>query len=86
MKRIITHKSFEDAYVKLPTEIQRRVDKKIKLLAENLSHPSLRVKKVKGKRNIYEGSINMGYRFLFLITENAYILLRIGRHDILENL
>lgn len=55
-------------------------------MARNITHPSLRVKRVQKYRHVYEGSINMDYRFLFLVTEDAYVLLRIGRHDMLERL
>jgi len=84
MKKIITHKSFENDYLKLSAGLQKRTDQKLKLLSENLSHPSLRVKKVRGREGVYEGSINIHYRFLFSITEDAYIILRVGTHNILE--
>ena len=50
----------------------------------DIAHPSLRVKRVRKYQDVFEGSINMDYRFLFQITTDAYILLRIGRHDVLE--
>lgn len=51
-----------------------------------MGHPSLRVKRVRKYEEVYEGSINLDYRLLFLITTEGYVLLRIGRHDILEKL
>lgn len=84
MKKIITHKNFENDYLKLTSVLRKRTDEKLRLLSKDFAHPSLRVKKVRGKQGIYEGSINMHYRFLFSITENGYIILRVGPHNILE--
>jgi len=39
---------------------------------------------MQGRAGIYEASINMQHRFLFQIDGSACILLRIGKHDILE--
>ncbi len=77
---------FKKDYKKLSSSIQKKTDEKIKILVENLSHPSLRVKKVKKYQNVLEGSINKNYRFLFQITSEGYLFLRIGKHDILEDL
>jgi mRNA-degrading endonuclease RelE of RelBE toxin-antitoxin system len=74
---------FKKDYKKLSTAIQNKTDEKIKLLVENLSRPSLRVKK-RRYQNVLEGSINKNYRFLFQITSKGYLFLRIGKHDILE--
>ena len=42
---------FKDDYQKLPKAAQEKFDKKILLFAENIRHPSLRVKKMKGHKN-----------------------------------
>jgi len=44
----------------------------------------VRVKRVRSRQGIYEGSINMDYRFLFSVEGDAISLLRIGRHDIID--
>lgn len=82
--RIIQSNDFEKGYLKLSQNVRKQTDAKLRLLVANLRHPSLRVKKVRGAQDIYEGSINMQYRFLFHIDGSACILLRIGKHDILE--
>jgi len=57
----------------------------LRLLAENFYHPSLRAKKIKGRRDeMYEASITMNYRILFQIEDDTYLLRRIGTHDILN--
>ena len=75
---------FKRDYKKLSPSIQKRTDEKLKLLVQNLSHPSLRVKRVQKYKGVLEGSVTKNYRFFFQITTEGYILLRIGKHDILE--
>ncbi len=83
MKLIRTQRFVED-YRKLAAQIQKQTDRKLRYLAQNVGHPSLRVKRVRNYDEVYEASINMDYRLLFLMTSEGYVLLRIGRHDILE--
>jgi len=83
--RLIQTTHFERDYKKLPASIQKRTDEKLKLLIQNVSHPSLRVRRVQKYKGVFEGSITRDYRFFFQITTEGYILLRIGKHDILEN-
>ncbi|MBI5189121.1 MAG: hypothetical protein HZA22_00405 [Nitrospirae bacterium] len=77
---------FERAYRKLTPEVQARFEEKMRLLiASNLRHPSLRIKKVKGSGNIWEGSIDMNYRFTFEPIEGGIRLRVIGPHKVVEN-
>ena len=48
---------------------------------DNIHHPSLRVKKMKGYENRREASIKMFYRFTFEIHEDYYLFRSIGPHD-----
>ena len=82
--RILTTKPFEEDYDRLPDSIKERVDKQLALLVENPRHPSLRVKKIKGHPNIWEGRITRQYRFTFQIIEDLWLLRRIGTHSILK--
>jgi len=82
--KLIRTNHFKRDYKKLPSAVRQLTDKKFRILVEDVSHPSLRVKKVQKYKDIFEGSISMDYRFLFQITSEGYILLRIGKHDILE--
>ncbi len=84
--RLIRTQRFLEDYRKLPPQVQKQTDRKLQYLAENVGHPSLRVKRVRKYEEVYEGNINMDYRFLFAISSEGYLLLRIGRHDILEKL
>ena len=82
--RILTTKPFDEDYDRLPDSIKERVDKQLALHLENPRHPSLRVKKIKGHPNIWEGRITRQYRFTFQIIEDLWLLRRIGTHSILK--
>jgi len=84
--KLIRTDHFTRDYKKLPARIQEQTDNKLRYLVRDIRHPSLRVKRVRRYRDIFEGSITTHYRFLFKITSGGYILLRAGRHDILEKL
>jgi mRNA-degrading endonuclease RelE of RelBE toxin-antitoxin system len=74
---------FKKQYQALPKEIQNAFDKKLKLFLNNRSHPSLRVKRIQGTKNRWEGSVSMNYRFTFEFSENTVFFRTIGTHDIL---
>jgi mRNA interferase RelE/StbE len=85
MKLIRTDRFLRD-YRKLPAQVRRHTERKLLYLVQDIGHPSLRVRRVRKYADVYEASITMQYRLLFQITAEAYVLLRIGRHDILEKL
>jgi mRNA interferase RelE/StbE len=70
-------------YGRLPVEIQGRVDKQLKMLFENTSHPSLRLKKIQGTDR-YEIRISRGYRLTFRFYDRIIELRRVGTHDLLK--
>jgi len=82
--QLIQTTHFKRDYKKLPSSIQKRTDEKLKLLIQNISYPSLRVKRVQKYKGVFEGSITKDYRFFFQITTEGFILLRAEKHDILE--
>jgi mRNA interferase RelE/StbE len=71
---------FRKSYVEAPVEIQKRCDKQLALLTENLRHPSLRAKKYDESRDIWQARVNAGWRFYFPIQADAYYLLDIIPH------
>jgi mRNA-degrading endonuclease RelE of RelBE toxin-antitoxin system len=84
--KIVRADSFKRDYQELPAAIQKLFDKKIRIFLENTQHPSLRVKKMRGYKNRWEGSINMFYRFTFEFHEDYCLFRRIGPHDtVLKN-
>jgi mRNA interferase RelE/StbE len=84
--KVIRTEPFKRDFQRLPEAIKRRIEAALRLLIANPHHPSLRIKKVRGKLlkgydNIFEGRITRDYRFFFLIETDAYVLLRCGRHE-----
>ena len=62
---------------------KKQVEKFLKLLTENPSHPSLRVKKIQGSRDIFETSLTMNIRVTFVYLKSNTVYLRnVGEHDI----
>ena len=77
---------FRRDFRKLPKEVQGAFEEKLRLaVSSNLTHPSLRIKKMQGHPFIWEGSVTMNYRFTFQKTEAGIFLRRIGTHDMLRN-
>jgi len=79
MKCDFTHQ-FIRRYHSLPKEIQRKFDKQLKYLLQNLRYPSLRAKKYDEEKDIWQARVNRNYRFYFLIEGDTYILLEIKLH------
>jgi len=80
-------KSFSRDFASLPNYIQLQVKEKFELFKTDLFHPSLRVKKMQGETDIWEGHITMDYVFTFHwdeTEEGAPIIVfrRIGSHSI----
>jgi len=84
----ITHYEFSSRFRKdykiLPAEIRDTFDAKLSLFLENPRHPSLRVKRLVGTFDRWEGSVTKNYRFTFQIAEGKALFRRIGTHDILR--
>ena len=74
-------KDFIERYEGLPQRIQKQADKQLRLLLQKLHHPSLRIKKMKGVKNIWEARVTKHYRFSFEIRGDAYILRRVSKHN-----
>jgi mRNA-degrading endonuclease RelE of RelBE toxin-antitoxin system len=83
MKLWFTHSFIRD-YQALPDQLQKMVDKKLKLFLGNQRHRSLNIKKMQDPRNIWEGRITKAYRFTFQMEGEVCILRRLGTHDILR--
>jgi len=62
---------FRKAFLALPPEIQVEVIKTFELFKQNQNHPSLRIKKIKGREGIWEGRIDQAYRFTFHFEKNV---------------
>lgn len=56
---------FHTAFRNLPRDGQYKVSKAFTLFREKPEHPSLVIKKIKGREGIWEGRIDQQYRFTF---------------------
>ena len=66
---------------RLPKDIQKKANKQFSFLLTSYRHPSLRTRKMGGK-GLFEGRIDLHYRFTFQIDgENIYVLI-VGPHDV----
>lgn len=77
-------KKFRKEYKKLPKEIQKRFEEKLSFFLNDMSHPSLRVKRIQGTQNRWEGSVTRSYRFTFEFYSDTVIFRAIGTHEILK--
>lgn len=76
--------TFQRDYKSLPRELQKQFEKAIQMLERDPRHPSLRVKKMAGTRDIWEARVTRSYRFTFNWESDVITLRRIGTHDILK--
>ena len=79
--KILYSDRFKKDYKYLSLEEKKQFKKKIKLMTENLRHPSLRTKKIQGTKGIFETSINMTIRLTWRFVEDGFYLRGIGPHD-----
>lgn len=79
-------KRFKKEYNALPKKIQISFDKKLVLFLDDTTHPSLRVKRIQGTRQQWEGSVTKNYRFTFEFIENRILFRAIGTHNILTRI
>ena len=80
-------KVFKKMYKKLPRKIQILFIRKGDFLKQNISHPSLRIKKMSRFQNpeIWELSLSMNFRVTFEIQKNVIFFRKIGDHEILKS-
>jgi mRNA-degrading endonuclease RelE of RelBE toxin-antitoxin system len=82
MPKIEVTLRFKKAYRKLPPEIQKKIQKALRLLAENPRHPSLRTKPIQGTAGIYEARVDRSYRMTYERLPDDKVLMRVvGKHD-----
>ena len=64
----------------LTPQLRKVVYKQVKLLEQNLRHPSLRAKKYDESRSIWQARVNKDWRFYFLIRDDVYYIIDIIPH------
>jgi mRNA interferase RelE/StbE len=72
---------FLKAWLHLNKEQKILSRKALRLLALDLRHPSLQVKKMRGTRQIWEARASRSIRITFQFGDNEIILRNIGNHE-----
>jgi mRNA-degrading endonuclease RelE of RelBE toxin-antitoxin system len=71
-----TEKALADA----PFAIRKAFFKQLKLLEQNLHHPSLHAKKYDESRDLWQARVNKDWRFYFVIRDDVYIIVTVVPH------
>ena len=79
---IVFLKPFVKDYSKLPQAQQRKVDKQLRLLKQNVNHPGLKARKMVNQPDIYEARVDLHFRMTFKLEKNRVIMRRVGTHKI----
>jgi len=72
---------FVRAYKKLDQETRQQVDKTLRTMIKNTGHPSLRLKRVQGTKDIWEASVNMSIRITLRFSGDIIQLRNVGTHE-----
>jgi mRNA interferase RelE/StbE len=72
---------FKKDYQSFSDDLRNIINSKLAILCKNPHHPSLRTKKIKGKEDIFETSINMSIRMTWNYYEGKILLRAVGEHD-----
>ena len=83
--RYVRTEAFKKAAAKLPREIQEKAAKAFLLFRDNPRHPSLGVKRIQGLPDVWEGRIDVNYRFTFHYEADTCVFRNIGPHAIIED-
>ena len=82
--KIKVDETFKRCLAKLTNQEAKQITAKIKLLEKDPYHPSLRVKKMKGKpgrQGIYRMRVTKSLRVTFRIKSDTIFLRKVGGHD-----
>jgi len=79
--KIARTESFKRAWKRLTKGEKSLARKAITNLALDIRYPALRVRKIKGVKDIWEARISLSLRMTFQIEGNSILLRNIGRHD-----
>jgi len=81
LMKIARTERFKKAYQSLSQTEKWQAQKAIRLLAEDLRHPSLGVKKIQGTGHIWEARVSRGCRMTFEMEGDTIVLRTVGEHD-----
>ena len=69
-----------EALENAPQAVRKTFFKQVKLLEQNLRHPSLRAKKYDEANDRWQARVNRGWRFYFAIIGDTYRILKLIPH------
>jgi len=69
-----------EALADAPPAIAKAFFKQLRLLEQNLHHPSLHAKKFDEARDIRQTRVNDDWRFYFKIIDDVYRIIKVRRH------
>lgn len=72
---------FEQAYDKFTDTEKLNIRKALALLGDNPKHPGLRVKKMEGRKNIWEARPSKRLRMTFEMAGESILMRNVGEHD-----
>ena len=72
---------FKRSYRFLSQEDQKRVQKALRQMADDLRYPSLRVKHIQGTSKIWEARASRSLQITFEVEGENLILRNVGSHD-----
>lgn len=77
--------NFQKHLKNLTAQEKKQLNNKLRILAENPFHASLRTKHIQGTENFFECSVNMNVRIIWQYESDKMIaLIDVGHHDILN--
>jgi len=79
--RLRVTKRFKRSYRSLPQDDQKRVQKALRQMAEDLRYPALRVKRIQGTSKIWEARASRFLQITFDVEGEDLILRNVGPHD-----
>jgi len=76
---------FQKHFKTLTSQEKIQIMKKLDLLSQDPTHPSLRTKRIQGTDDLFESSVNMDIRIIWYYEGDIMIILvDVGHHDILK--
>ena len=74
IERFLRTRQFKKQYQKLPSKIQEKFKKQLRLLSADIRHPSVQARKMQNTLDIWEARIDYQYRFTFKFN-NGFIFI-----------
>lgn len=72
---------FVKQYERLPENVQKKVDKALRLIDINFRHPGLRSHPLERSGDIFEAYVDIKYRLTFERRGNIFIMRNVDNHD-----